>query len=49
MTDRAANRRLFRLIQSMVLPFNQLIDESDFSWVHVSFDTARNRREVLKL
>lgn len=47
--DRAANRRLFQLIQSMGLPFDQLIDESNFSWVHVSFDTARNRREVLKL
>lgn len=47
--DRAANRRLFQLIQSMGLPFDQLIDESNFSWVHVSYDTARNRREVLKL
>lgn len=47
--DRAANRRLFQKIQSMGLPFDQLIDESNFSWVHVSFDTSRNRREVLKL
>ena len=47
--DRAANRRLFQLIQSMGLPFDQLIDESNFSWVHVSFDNSRNRREVLKL
>lgn len=47
--DRAANRRLFQLIQSMGLPFDQLIDESNFSWVHVSFDTSRNRREVKKL
>lgn len=47
--DRAANRRLFQLIQSLRLPFDQLIDESNFSWVHVSFDTSRNRREVKKL
>ena len=47
--DRAANRRLFQLIQSMGLPFDQLIDESNFSWVHVSFDPSRNRREVKKL
>lgn len=47
--DRAANRRLFQLIQSMGLPFDQLIDESNFSWVHVSFDASRNRREVKKL
>lgn len=47
--DRAANRRLFQKIQSMGLPFDQLIDESNFSWVHVSYDASRMRKEVLKL
>ena len=31
------------------LPFDQLIDEKDFSWVHVSFRTGKNRKQVLKL
>lgn len=47
--DVAANRRLFQKIQEMGLPFDQLIDESNFSWVHVSYDPNRMRRQILKL
>ena len=48
--DRTANRKLFQLIQTLNLPFDQLIDENGFSWVHVSFRKAgNNRREVKKL
>lgn len=42
------NRKLFKIIKSE-LPFDQLIDEKDFSWVHVSFREGRNRKQVLKL
>ena len=41
-------RKLFEIIQ-LELPFDQLIDERDFSWVHVSFREGRNRKQVLKL
>ncbi len=41
-------RRLFELIRQLSLPFDQLIDEKNFSWVHVSYG-GRNRRQVLKL
>ena len=41
-------RKLFEIIKSE-LPFDQLIDEKDFSWVHVSFREGRNRKQVLKL
>lgn len=48
--DKAANRRLFQMIIDMKLPFDQLIDEKGFSWVHVSHRAdGRNRGEVLKL
>lgn len=47
--DVAANRRLFQMIQESSLPFDQLIDENNFSWVHVSYDPLRNRREVKHL
>ncbi|MCM1356431.1 MAG: D-Ala-D-Ala carboxypeptidase family metallohydrolase [Staphylococcus sp.] len=47
--DRAANRKLFQKIQELGLPFDQLIDESNFSWVHVSYDASRMRKQVLKL
>lgn len=43
-----ANRRLFALIQSLGLPFDQLIDERRYSWIHVSF-SPRHRRKVLHL
>lgn len=43
------NKVLFNLIQSMNLPFCQLIDERDLTWVHVSFDKKNIKRQVLKL
>ncbi len=45
---RAANKKLFNLIVAMELPFDQLIDEKKFSWIHVSFG-PRNRRQILHL
>lgn len=42
------NRRLFAIIKNELL-FDQLIDEKNFSWVHVSFREGRNRKQVLKL
>lgn len=47
--DRTENRKLFQLVQSLKLPFTQLIDESGFSWVHVSLDPADVKRQVLRL
>lgn len=43
------NKRLFNLIQSLNLPFDQLIDEKNFDWVHVSYREGNNRKQVLKL
>lgn len=43
------NRKLFELIRDN-LPYDQLIDEKGFSWVHVSYrDDGANRKQVLKL
>lgn len=46
--SKTGNKRLFALVQSLKLPFDQLIDEKSFSWVHVSY-SPRNRRQVLRL
>lgn len=43
-----SNRRLFELIQSLKLPFDQLIDEYGYNWIHVSY-SPRNRRKILHL
>lgn len=42
------NCRLFQLAVSLGLPFDQIIDENNFQWVHISYDPKRNRREKLK-
>lgn len=43
------NKLLFEYIKKN-LPFDQLIDESNLAWVHVSFRAdGRNRKQVLKL
>lgn len=46
--DRQQNKLLFEYIRQH-LPFDQLIDENNFSWVHVSFKAIGNRFQVLKL
>lgn len=44
------NLRLFQLIISLGLPFDQLIDEKNYSWLHVSYTVQRPlRRQVLHL
>ena len=43
------NERLFGLVISLGLPFDQLIDEKNFSWVHVSYREEKNRKQILKL
>lgn len=48
--SKASNTKLFNLIQSLGLSFDQLIDESGMSWVHVSYRSeAENRKQILKL
>lgn len=41
------NKKLFNLIKSY-FPYDQLIDESDFSWVHWSY-IRPNRKQTLTL
>lgn len=43
------NRKLFDKIQELGLPFDQLIDEYGYNWVHVSFSQKGNRRQVLHI
>ena len=47
--DRQQNKLLFEYIRKN-LPYDQLIEESNFAWVHVSYRAdGRNRNQVLKL
>lgn len=45
---REGNIELFNLIAKN-LSFDQLIDEKDYSWIHVSFDPKRLRNQILHL
>lgn len=47
--SREGNKQLFELIRDN-LPFDQLIDERNFSWIHVSYKSeGENRKQVLRL
>lgn len=42
------NKKLFDLIQQLNLPYDQLIDEYNYDWVHVSY-SPRNRKQILHI
>lgn len=42
------NKKLFNLILKLDLPFDQLIDEKNYSWIHVSYKT-KPRKQILHL
>ena len=42
------NKKLYDLIIKLNLPFDQLIDEYNFDWVHVSY-SPKNRKQILKI
>lgn len=43
------NRKLFNLIVASDIEFDQLIDESNYKWLHISYCKGDNRKEVLHL
>lgn len=42
------NKKLYDLIISLNLPFDQLINEHNFDWVHVSY-SPKHRKQTLKI
>ena len=40
------NKKIFDLILELNLPFDQLINEYNYDWIHVSY-SPRNRRQIL--
>lgn len=46
--SKEGNKALFQILLRGPI-FDQLIDEKDFSWIHVSYRKGNNRLEVLKL
>lgn len=46
--SKAENKKLFDYIKDN-LEFDQLIDEKDLAWLHVSYNKNHNRKQVLYL
>lgn len=46
--SREDNKRLFNLIKELKLPYDQLINEYNYKWIHVSF-SSKNRRQILNI
>lgn len=42
------NKKLFNLIIKLNLPFDQLIDEKNYQWIHVSY-SSKPRKQILHL
>ena len=50
LSDRPSdNRKLFDLIIKLGLPYDQCIDEYGYNWIHVSYTSQGNRRQVLHI
>lgn len=43
------NKELWDLIVGSDIEFDQLIDESHLSWIHISYNKGHNRKQILKL
>lgn len=46
--SREGNRRLFETVARSDIPYDQLIDESGYGWIHISH-TSNPRKQVLHL
>lgn len=44
----ADNKKLFDLAQKLKLPYDQLIDEYGYNWVHISYG-PKHRRQILHI
>lgn len=45
---RSENKKLFDLVIKLNLPYDQLIDEYDYNWVHISF-SDKPRKQILHI
>lgn len=46
---REGNRRLFEMIAKSEMEFDQMIDEKEYAWIHISYSEKKNRKQILHL
>jgi len=42
------NKKIYDWILSSDIDFDQMINEFDYSWIHISFNEEKNRKQVLE-
>lgn len=47
-SSKEGNKRLFEIIKS-IGDFDQLVNEHDLKWIHVSYKAQGNRKQILKI
>lgn len=47
--SKEANKQLFEFIQNNIDTWDQLIDECNYQWIHISYNKDNNRKQVLHL
>jgi hypothetical protein len=47
--NKVENKKLFDFIKTSGLDFDQVINEYDFTWIHISLKKTGNRKQVLKI
>lgn len=47
-SSKEETKKLFNLIKTLNLNFNQLINEYNYSWIHISYNKNHNRNMVLE-
>lgn len=45
--SKAKNRKLLKMLLSLNLPFDQVIDEADYKWLHISYKREGSNRYML--
>jgi zinc D-Ala-D-Ala carboxypeptidase len=46
--NREDNKKLFDYVRKNLI-FDQIINEDNYSWIHISYNAPHNRREVLEM
>jgi len=47
--NRETNKKMFDMIAKSNIPYDQLIDESNYQWIHISYSKTKNRKQILHL
>jgi len=47
--NKVENKKIFDFIKTSGLDFDQVINEYDYTWIHISLKKTGNRKQVLKI